>query len=281
MVSVGFRNLALIVINVAYIYGLAGMPLVDGKNIADIIPYRDQDGKLRRMVDQEETLRKRDAQGFQVDLDDILSTGSSLAKRDPKRLPLDIEELLENEEALAKRGQKTFANDVLTLSLDSKLPNLNEVSIFYEYVRNDIIISKKLSDENEDLIIISPSNEAISGLSLKPWQFPEDIESLESAGATDVDIDSAIEQNVLEFVRSHVVEYEENKSVKNTEMGYTVLKSVAMDKTSSKGGDILLKKEDEQFYVASIRDGIFHPVKKVETAANGVVLVIDSCLVWP
>lgn len=249
----------------------------EAKKIVDIQTYHDENGNLRR----------RFAAGE-----------SALGKRDAKRIPLDIDKILADEGKILKRGtnehnilekeeQHNFEMNnedyiMSTISLDSKLPSIQEVEIFYEYARNDVQLSEKLSDDNEDLIIIAPTNEAISKLSLKPWQFPRDIDSLESEGASDVDIDNAIEENILKFVRSHVVTYNDENSYKKIRKGVTLLRSVAMvEDCEDCKGDILLKKENDAYYVASIKDEKFHLVENIETGSNGVILIIDSCLEWP
>lgn len=252
-----------------FICSLWASSQAEAKNIVGIHTYHDENGNLRRRFASEE---------------------SALGKRDAKRLPLDIDKIIADEGNLLKRGVKGQQNfemhnedyKMTTISLDSKLTSIQELEIFYEYARNDIELSEKLSDDNEDLIIIAPTNEAISKLSLKPWQFPRDIDSLESEGASDIDIDNAIQENILKFVRSHVVTYNDDNSYKKIRKGVTLLQSVAMvEACEDCKGDIILKKEKDAYYVASIKDEQFHLVENIETGSNGVILIIDSCLEWP
>lgn len=254
-----------------------GLPEVSCKNIADLTPYKDENGKIHLMVD-ENHLGKRDAVRPLLALEDIINGEKLLSKREP----VDPKSFFEPDGDNFKGGQKNFAGDVMIMDLNSKLPTLREISIFYEYMRNDIVFSQKLGDDNADLIVIAPKNDAISRLGLKPWQFPKNIENMEDDGALEADIQSAIENNIQEFVRSHIVDYDDSKSANFEELRCTILKSVAMEQSNDEGsGDILLKKENDQFYIASIRDEEFHLVEKVETGANGVILIVDTCLVFP
>lgn len=272
---------------------ITSLGLVDAKNVAGVETFHDADGRLqRRFSSDDSVLLARDAKRLPIDIDKIIGENTKLFKRDPKRLPLDINAIIEQEESLLKRDRSQKQKDfqaaggnlhISPVSLDSKITALKEATVFFSYARDDVELSGRLGDENQDLIVIAPTNEAISRLSKKPWEFPRNIETLESAGAGEVEIDQAIRQNVLKFVRSHVVAYDENHSHGDCGSGYITLKSVDYESSASRGsgGDILLRRDGDSFYVASVRDKKFHKVEKVETAVNGVVLVIDSCLVMP
>lgn len=266
--------------------------LVDAKNVASIEQYTDSDGRLhRRFATEELPLQRRDPKRLPLDLDRIIEEESRLVKRDPKRLPLDIQELLNEDSGLRKRGESNQQDfkvnkgdyEMQPVSLDSKLTSLKETLLFFGYARNDMKLAAKLADENQDIIIVAPNNDAIRALPKKPWAFPSDIDALESKGASEREIDDATQQNILKFVRSHVVAYDDNTSYRNFKSGYTSLRSVDYENSNNQDsdGDILLKKEGDSFYVASNRDKVFHVVEKIEKASNGVVLVIGSCLEWP
>lgn len=267
--------------------------LVKAKNVAPVEQFQDENGRLRRRFSTEGLpLQARDAKRLPLDLDKIINDESGLLKRDPKRLPLDIERIIDEESKVVKRDAVSNQQDfkvnkgdyeMAPVSLESKLTSLKETIIFFGYARNDVELAAKLSDDGQDTIIIAPTDEAISALSMKPWAFPQNIDSLESNGATEMEIDDAIQQNILKFVRSHVVAYDDNTSYREFKSGYTTLRSVEFENSGSQvvDGDILLKKEGESFYVASSRDKKFHEVQKIEKASNGVVLVVGSCLEWP
>ncbi|QLL30830.1 hypothetical protein HG536_0A06450 [Torulaspora globosa] len=267
--------------------------LTEAKNIVGIENFHDESGRLhRRFSSDDSILQARDAKRLPLDIDKVMEENSRLFKRDPKRLPLDINAIIEEEERIAKRDQMRSQKDfsagsknlhIAPVSLDSKLTSMKETAVFFSYIRDDVQLSAKLCDENEDLIIIAPSNDAISKLSKKPWGFPRDVASLEASEATEREIDSAIRRNILQFVRSHVVAYDESHSLDEYGPGCITLKSLEFENSSNQDtkGDILLKKQGDSFYAASVVSKDFHKVQKVETAVNGVVLVIDSCLEKP
>lgn len=275
------------------VFTLLSTCLVEAKNVAGIEQYQDEKGRLRRRFTREELpLQARDGKRLPFDLDRVIDEDSKLLKRDPKRLPLDVDRIINEENRIVKRGKVSNQQDfkvnkgeyeMRPVSLDSKLTSLKETLIFFGYARNDIELAAKLSDETQDIIIIAPTNDAISALPMKPWEYPQDIENLESSGATAMEIDNAIQHNILKFVRSHVVAYDDNTSYREFKSGYTTLRSVDFENSRRQDadGDILLKKEGDTFYVASNRDKKFHEVEKIETASNGVVLVVGSCLEWP
>ena len=156
------------------------------------------------------------------------------------------------------------------------------MDLFYGYVREDVPFVNQLSDSNENVVIIAPTNEAISHLNKKPWEFPRNIEALEAAGSSDQEIDEAIRDNILEFVGSHVVVYNDEDAFEKQVDDYTVVRSAALNGSQeSDSGDIFVKREGDSFFVASSKDKVFHEVKSFEKGINGVVLVVDSCLSWP
>ncbi|GCF01536.1 hypothetical protein ZYGM_001669, partial [Zygosaccharomyces mellis] len=175
-----------------------------------------------------------------------------------------------------------------SMNLDSIFTLLNDVDLFYSYIREDVPFVNQLTDANEDVVIIAPTNEAITKLGKKPWEFPRNIEALEQQGSSEEEIDAAIHRNILDFVRSHVIFFEDGSSFFKEENDYTVIRSVNMenqrteeDKTSDDSGDVMVKSENGSFLVASSKNKEFHEVKNVEMGINGVVLIVDSCLAWP
>lgn len=183
---------------------------------------------------------------------------------------------------LSKQASFGLDGNYRSMSLESVFTLLNDVSIFYSYVREDVPFVNRLADVDQDVVIIAPTNEAIAQLGKKPWEFPRDIESMEREGANEKEIDTAIRNNVIDFVRSHVI-FEDTNSFFREENDYATIRSANKGKQEGMDddGDILVKNVDGSFLVASSRDKEFHEVKHVETSVNGVVLVIDSCLAWP
>lgn len=266
---------------------------------------RGEDGGLQVVQIEKSDLEEREAKRLPLDLDntspqglgkreakklpsDIENIIESLEKKEAKKLPFDLDEILEG---LEKRQvpQQEFGStnedgteSTKMVYLDSRIPLLNEISIFSSYSRNDLTLSSNFEDPKQNVIVFAPSNDAIEALSLKPWQFPINIDELESNTEDEKAIDDAVNNNIIRFVRSHVVSYSDSDRAfkHNCKHREILLKSQAYDGPQD-SGDIILKKEKDDYYVASAKDHEFHIVKKIDHAENGVVMVIDSCLESP
>ncbi|CAI4342919.1 AHL_G0011270.mRNA.1.CDS.1 [Saccharomyces cerevisiae] len=249
---------------------------VRGKNVVSLITFKDSNGKLHKRIAPEEIPPRE--HGSQANPNAL----GYMGVRDFSRPAVNLDNILETQQ----RKQQKFSAELSPLSLESKLSLVKEVQIFAGYVRNDVETYNKISDPNEDLIVIAPTNGAISQLTSKPWQFPNNIDKLESEGATEKELDMAIQENISKFVRSHIVVYNEDKnSYKRVGPGCTLLQSIDFTEgkrsDSELDGDILLKKEGEVYYVASTKDKKFHAVESIESGSNGIILTVDFPLVWP
>ena len=164
---------------------------------------RGEDGGLQVVQIEKSDLEEREAKRLPLDLDNTFPQGlgkreakklpsdienivESLEKREAKKLPFDLDEILEG---LEKRQmpQQEFGStnedgteSTKMVYLDSRIPLLNEISIFSSYSRNDLTLSSNFEDPKQNVIVFAPSNDAIEALSLKPWQFPINIDELES-----------------------------------------------------------------------------------------------------
>ncbi|CAI4058683.1 hypothetical protein SKDZ_04G4660 [Saccharomyces kudriavzevii ZP591] len=250
--------------------------LVRGKNVVSLIAFKDSNGKLHKRIAPEE-FPPRD-----YDLQSNSDELGYMRVRDSSRPSIKLDNVFGTQQ----RRQQEFSAELFPLSLESKLSLVKDVQIFAGYVRNDVETYEKISDPNEDLIIIAPTDRAVSGLTSKPWQFPNNIDQLEREGATEKELDSAIQQNISKFVRSHIVAYNDDKnSYERISPGCTLLQSI--DFTENRGdnsehsGDILLKKEGDAYYVASTRDEKFHVIEKIENGSNGIILTVNFSLLWP
>lgn len=264
--------------------------LSEAKNIIDLITYKDENGRLRRRFADPNNIPYpiNEPRNFPDNIKELIPSNGryDTNKRDVMKLPLEIDDLFIDEHNFKEVDQFVFSSlgdyKITPVSLDSTLPLVKEIELFASYSRNDVELSDLFNDANQDIIIIAPTNNAISQLSLKPWQFPIDIKHLEEKHSSEQEVDVAIQDNIVRFVRSHVVSYNDNEtSYKKLKPGLTLLRSLANNEVSNEG-DILLKKdEDGLYYIASIKDEKFHLVERIENSSNGVILVIDSCLVWP
>ncbi|KOH01093.1 uncharacterized protein DI49_0443 [Saccharomyces eubayanus] len=254
---------------------------VRGKNVVSLIAFKDSDGKLHKRLAPEEIPRRE--RGHHLGFDELeYMYEKNLGARDSSRLSINLDNVLGTQQT----KQQEFSADLFPLSLESKLSLLKEVEIFAGYVRNDVETFNKISNPNEDLIIIAPTNKAVSQLTSKPWQFPNNIDQLERKGATEKELDAAIQNNISKFVRSHIIAYNGDKnSYRRISPGCTLLQSIDfMENRKSDGelsGDILVKKDGDAYYVASTRDKNFHVVENIESGSNGIILTVDFSLVWP
>ncbi|CCC69515.1 hypothetical protein NCAS_0C05250 [Naumovozyma castellii] len=256
----------LLVYSLLYTLFLWTSPIA-AKNVINLTAFRDSNGKLHKRLlpdVQYQTLAKTDMR-------------SPMGKRDAKKLPLDLLDFFSNHGGkTSKKEKRAFMMN--PVSLDSQLPLLKEIEIFSSYLRNDVDTYDKLRDPNENLIILAPTNSAIIELSLKPWEFPNDIDALESKGASEMELDNAIDANINKFVRSHIVSYDDNKDDITGSGSIVLLRSLA---APSGIKDVLLKRNADSYYVASVKDEVYHRVNRIINGENGVVLIIDSCLEWP
>ncbi|EDO16775.1 hypothetical protein Kpol_526p28 [Vanderwaltozyma polyspora DSM 70294] len=257
---------------------------VQAKNIADIETYFDNEGRPhKRFVAEHPVFKPYDDSHRPVNWANMMGTANDRENRRPSLQINDLfDECKSKETFLGNKNEFHIQGYRLPLvPLNSTLPSLREVEIFANYARTDKSLSDMFGEDNEDLIVIAPTNNAIMKLSAKPWQFPIDIESLEDNGAPEEDIDDAIQNNVSKFVRSHVVSYNTNKDTyKKLRPGVTLLRSLAADPSSD--GDILLKRDSKgSYYVASIIDKKFSLVKKIENSVNGIILIVDLCMERP
>ncbi|AET37569.1 uncharacterized protein Ecym_1334 [Eremothecium cymbalariae DBVPG len=179
---------------------------------------------------------------------------------------------------LEKRGVQVSSDSMRVdgdLMLDSKLQVLPSISIFSSSVRDLDGLSKQINDGEQRLIIFAPTDESIRSLNIRPVNFGQDVEQLEQSGASEEEIYGAVKENVARFVLSHVVS---GNRYEQAEEGNEVLLRSEYFPATAPGGDIFLKKEGSDYYVASARDRNYVKVKNIDTAANGIIMVIDTCL---
>lgn len=237
---------------------------------------------------------------------DVSDSDSKNEKREPKRLPLDIEGIMAgHDEAMDKRDARRIGLNVDGLSdselrlrkrdlrrpqfvlditqgkveervnLDSRLAILQDISLFSEYGRDVTEVVPQWEDRSQELIVIAPTNDAISKLSMKPWQFPNNIDAMEQSNAEPKQIDDAIKENVAHFVKSHIVAHSDDFDLESDEIW------LHSEADTSEKGDIVLKRQNNEYFVASASNMDFKLVKTVDVAANGVILIIDSSLITP
>lgn len=167
------------------------------------------------------------------------------------------------------------------ICLNSRFPSMNEISIFAGYLRDDVSIAQMMENPAENVIVFAPTDEAIESLPLKPWEFPADINAIESSTNDEETIDKLVNSNILHFVKSHIAtgtSIDKAKTMKKCMSRTIVLRSYAFEGDES-SGDIMLKKEGDEYFVASSIDRKLKKVLRVEHAQNGLILVIGSTLI--
>ncbi|CCE62197.1 hypothetical protein TPHA_0C00400 [Tetrapisispora phaffii CBS 4417] len=269
------------------------LSLALGKEVVDLITYKDANGRLHKRFADENIRFTNDKQlqrygpVWNRNMDENQNQRVAQAE---KITPLDLNKVLselfpfhEDKDFMNKYNNNLISDkyDTTPVQLNSTLASSKNINIFASYTRMDVALNNLLMDEDQDLIVISPINESMMRLSMKPWQFPKNIEAMEANKSSDQAIDKAIQDNIANFVRSHVVSYEDNKSTygryKNNAI---VLRSLANQTSGS--GDVLLQRESNgDYFVASVNDKVFTPVLKIVTSVNGVVLFVNDTLIKP
>ncbi|KAG7703313.1 hypothetical protein KL914_004698 [Ogataea haglerorum] len=164
--------------------------------------------------------------------------------------------------------------DAKTGNLATALTQIQDVSIFSSYIRDMVDLYQKCDDTTQFntnsqsdnmLLIFAPTNEAITELSEKPWQFPRPVTRESDAN------DEASSYNLRHFVESHVVQ---GSNVADFAKEEVVLKSL-------NGNRIHLRNTDTGFELSLEDVDEWLPIRKIELTANGALLLIDKTLSWP
>ncbi|KAK6463154.1 hypothetical protein DFJ63DRAFT_108604 [Scheffersomyces coipomensis] len=240
-----------------------------------------------------EGLNKRDAKNvvdlnaFKIALSEEVKAGK-VSKRAAKYL-IDLskfqEAVKQEVDSFEKRDEQnpfTFIIDVDDSNsniLQSVLPQIQSISIISGYIRDNEEISVKTELTNETMVIIAPTNDAISNNlgGLKPWEFPNPITDKMS----DETVEKVLYKNIESFLQNHIVS--------NFEQNLIINKEDKLIETNLMNGDLLKIKqheETEQFEVQVIRKKHkkstgWIPVQMVKQVDNGFIFIIDETLVKP
>lgn len=157
--------------------------------------------------------------------------------------------------------------------LQSSLTQHPEIYTFTGYIRDSHALTSRFNSREQFSVVFAPTDEALSKLSQKPWEFPtpipaDDINSPESEERNE----HIIQNNVHNFVSSHV-------SFANAPL------AVGNHVTTTNGVVVTLAERSEgQFSVLAIDKygkTLVADVVNIETVENGQVFIIDSSLVKP
>lgn len=171
-------------------------------------------------------------------------------------------------------------NDALTgvPLLQSALPQVKEISIFAGYIRDQVDVAKLTNQLDTPLIIIAPSNFAISKKlsGLKPWEFPEDVEKDETKA----------ESNLTNFVKSHIIK-EKSSSLEQWDKFFESTEVISKYVETLNKNIVSINREEGKTSIVSLRldnDGIYtfgYEVLDMVRVDNGFILVINDSLIVP
>ncbi|CAI5757564.1 unnamed protein product [Candida verbasci] len=153
-----------------------------------------------------------------------------------------------------KRSQDILSmNNILT----TVLPQLKSISIFTSYLRDDVNLNNKFETE-DSILIIAPTDEAISNLCLKPWEFPKEIKG------DDKEENELVNFNIEHFIAGHMSTTFSNIDDVTLDNGKQI--NVVFDGTN---------------YGIQVENDVVIDVIYAEKVKNGIILIINDTLVKP
>lgn len=194
-------------------------------------------------------------------------------KRDAKNVvELSLEELRDRDEPLLadvakllhnlKRQQVLVDGKVLELIL----PQMRLISVFTGYIRDNADVAKLTEQQDQSLLLVAPTDDAVSKMSKKPWEFPREVSG--------PDADAIAAANVELFLQSHVAtSFVYNGGEVETKLmnGHRlVIKQDLMSNVDGGAFSVVVPETNEVI-----------PVMEARQVANGYVLVIDRVLAQP
>ncbi|KAK6456269.1 uncharacterized protein RJT20DRAFT_135031 [Scheffersomyces xylosifermentans] len=162
--------------------------------------------------------------------------------------------------------------------LQSVLPQIKAISIMSGYIRDNEAISAKTELTNETMIIIAPTDNAITNKldGFKPWEFPRPI-----VDADDETVEKILKYNLNSFLSHHIVE--------NFEQNLEIDQNSKVIETRLLNGNVVRIKQDQvtdKFSLQTVdkksgKSSNWINVDTVKQVDNGFIFVIDESLVKP
>lgn len=239
----------------------------DAKNVIDL--------KQFEASTQQDQIEKRDAKNVYnlQALKQGLENGNE--KRDAKNV-YNLQALKEglevenDKEVKNKRSiQQVFHIEEQNIHqnlLQSILPQLQSITVFTGYIRDDLSLAEKTADSTQSMIIIAPSDDAISNKldNLKPWEFPTELTG-------NSDDDKIVKENLKNFLNGHIIVDFKDKFVTNNDEIIANLIN---------GKEVKIKQEGvDKFQISTGNEWI--KVEIVKQVDNGYIFVINDTLVKP
>lgn len=237
--------------------------MVLSKNVANLEEFKESLGK--------ETHDKRDAKNvYNLDMFKVDLNKETKLKREAKNT-FDVESFRQK---LADKNTKRSNQQIFSVEeqnihenlLQSILPQLQSISIFAGYIRDNSNIALKTADSEQSMIIIAPSDFAITHKlgGFKPWEFPTELKG-------DDNDDKIIERNLQNFLNGHIIiNFVDEFIAENNEIITTLIN----------GEIIRIKQETNDEFKVSIRNTWIN-VEKVSQVENGYIFIINDTLVKP
>lgn len=235
--------------------------LVTAKNVWDL-------GALQKDIKNDGLVEKRDPKN-------VFSLKNNVQKREPRNVfhGFDLKDKREPKRVFAGFKEPNTKRDQHFISitdnvLQSIIPQESDISIFGGYIRNNEDIDHQTSLDEGHLVIIAPSDQAISTklLGLKPWEFPRSIEEAEEENQ-----DALIEKNLNDFLFSHIIGAFDTVQV--TDFGITT--------QLLNGKPITIKQDATSGTFTLLFEGRTIPVVRGREVDNGYLFVIDDVLSSP
>lgn len=254
----------------------------DGKNVIDLEQFEantqqeqneKRDGKnvyklqsLKEGLDDEN--EKREAKNVY----NLQSLKEGLEDENEKREAKNVyKEVLEDgSNKVEKRSMQNVFDiqeqDTHQSLLQSILPQLQSITIFTGYIRDDPELAMKTADSKQSMIIIAPSDDSISNKlnNLKPWEFPTELTG-------NSDDDRIVSENLKNFLNGHVIVDFKDKFVTSNDEIIANLINGKLVKIKQDGSD--------KFKIATGDEWI--KVETVKQVDNGYIFVINDVLVKP
>ncbi|CDO53090.1 hypothetical protein DV495_004068 [Geotrichum candidum] len=156
--------------------------------------------------------------------------------------------------------------------LQSSLTQLPEIYTFTGYIRDSQALTSRFNSQDKFSIVFAPTDEALSKLGQKPWEFPTPIPADDNSPDSEERDERIIKDNLHTFVSSHVSFAEAPLTVGN-------------HVTTTNGVVVTLAERDEGrlSLLAIDKHGktLVADIIKVQTVKNGQVFIIDSSLIKP
>lgn len=241
----------------------------DGKNVIDLKQF-----EASTQQDQDEKREAKNVYNLQA-LKEGLDTENE--KREVKNV-YNLQALkegleVENEKTETRNDKRSIQHvfdiegqNVHQNLLQSILPQLQSITVFTGYIRDDLSLAKKTADSSQSMIIIAPSDDAISNKlnNLKPWEFPTELTG-------NSDDDKIVRENLKNFLSGHVIVDFKDKFVTNNDEIIANLIN---------GNQVKIKQEGvDKFKISTGNDWI--KVEIVKQVDNGYIFVINDVLVKP